>query len=164
MNSVCLLNTTFCVEKPYQKTRPTSINIIKTLLRHMEWLRSGLPNFVVVVWPNRALGECGANIMTHKLSKNWRSTKRLWNESEVILKILMNISRFSSHILVAIVRHSPQSRQYNWSESQTFALGTSEQNLVYFNRNLKDYLRRFMTMGEIWIRHYTPESREESKQ
>ena len=76
----------------------------------------------------------------------------------------MNISRFSSHILVAIVRHSPQSRQYNWSESQTFALGTSEQNLVYFNRNLKDYLRRFMTMGEIWIRHYTPESREESKQ
>ena len=44
-----LIKHYFCVEKPYQKPRPSSINIIRTLLRRMEWLISGLPNFVVVV-------------------------------------------------------------------------------------------------------------------
>ena len=39
----------FLLIKPYQKARPSSINIIRTLLRRMEWFRSGLPNFVVVV-------------------------------------------------------------------------------------------------------------------
>ena len=33
---VCWLNTAFCVEQPYQKPRWSSINIIRTLLRHME--------------------------------------------------------------------------------------------------------------------------------
>ena len=49
VNFVCWLNTTFCVEKPYQKPRQSSINIIRTLLRRMEWFRSGLLNFVRVV-------------------------------------------------------------------------------------------------------------------
>ena len=40
---------------------------------------------------------------------------------------------------------------------------TSEQNLAYFNRNPKEFLRRFVTMNETWIHHYTPESREGSK-
>ena len=43
------LAITFCVEKPYQKPRPSSINIIRTLLRRMQWFRSGLLNFVLVV-------------------------------------------------------------------------------------------------------------------
>ena len=41
---------------------------------------------------------------------------------------------------------------------------TLEQNLVYFNRNPKEFLRRFATMDETWIHHYTLESREGSKQ
>ena len=41
---------------------------------------------------------------------------------------------------------------------------TSEQNLAYFNRNSKEFLRRFVTMDETSIHHYTPESREGSKQ
>ena len=36
--------------------------------------------------------------------------------------------------------------------------------LDYFNRNLKEFLRQFVTINEIWIHHYTPESREGSKQ
>ena len=40
---------------------------------------------------------------------------------------------------------------------------TLEQNLAYFSRNPKEFLRRFMTMDEIQIHHYTPESREESE-
>ena len=48
-NFVCWLNTTFCVGKPFRKPRPSSINIIRTLLHRMEQFRSGLPNFVVVV-------------------------------------------------------------------------------------------------------------------
>ena len=41
---------------------------------------------------------------------------------------------------------------------------TSEQNLAYFNRNPIEFLRRFATMDETWIRHYTSESHEGSKQ
>ena len=49
VNFVCWLNTTFYVGKPHQKPRPSLINIIWTLLRRMEWFRSGVPNFVLVV-------------------------------------------------------------------------------------------------------------------
>ena len=41
---------------------------------------------------------------------------------------------------------------------------TLEQNLAYFDRNPKDFLRRFVMMDETWIRHYSPESREWPKQ
>ena len=41
---------------------------------------------------------------------------------------------------------------------------TSEQNLAYFNRDPKDFPRQFVTMDETWIHHYTPKSREGSKQ
>ena len=37
VNFVCWLNNTFCEEKPHQKPRPSSINIIRTLLRRKEW-------------------------------------------------------------------------------------------------------------------------------
>ena len=49
VNFVRWLNTTFYMEKLYQKPRLRSINIIRTLVRHMEWIRSGLPNSVVIV-------------------------------------------------------------------------------------------------------------------
>ena len=41
---------------------------------------------------------------------------------------------------------------------------TSEKNLAYFNRNPKEFFRRFVTMDETWIHRYTPESRVGSKQ
>ena len=40
----------------------------------------------------------------------------------------------------------------------------SMQNLAYFYRNPKEFLRWFVTMNETWIHHYTRKSREESKQ
>ena len=49
LNFVFWLNTTFCVGKPYKKPRPSSLNIIWTLLHRMRWFKSGLPNVVVVV-------------------------------------------------------------------------------------------------------------------
>ena len=39
----------------------------------------------------------------------------------------------------------------------------SEKNLAYFNRYPKKFLRRSLTIDEIWVYHYTPESREGSK-
>ena len=41
---------------------------------------------------------------------------------------------------------------------------TSEQNLANFNRNPKEFLRRFVMMDVTWIHLYTPESRERLKQ
>jgi len=40
----------------------------------------------------------------------------------------------------------------------------SEQCLERFNKNKTDFLRRFITMDETWIHHYTPESKQRSKQ
>ena len=35
----------------------------------------------------------------------------------------------------------------------------SERCLEFFRRNKLNFLRRYMTMGETWIHHYTPESK-----
>jgi len=39
-----------------------------------------------------------------------------------------------------------------------------EQCLERFNRNKTDSVRRCITMDETWIHHYTPESKQQSKQ
>ena len=40
----------------------------------------------------------------------------------------------------------------------------SEQCLECFNENKIDFMHRFITMGEAWIHHYTPQSKQQSKQ
>jgi len=40
----------------------------------------------------------------------------------------------------------------------------SEQCLERFNKNRTDLVRRFITMNETWFHHYTPESKQQSKQ
>jgi histone-lysine N-methyltransferase SETMAR len=40
----------------------------------------------------------------------------------------------------------------------------SEQCLERFNKNKTHFLRRFITMDETWIHHYTPESKQQLKQ
>jgi DNA phosphorothioation-dependent restriction protein DptG len=39
-----------------------------------------------------------------------------------------------------------------------------EQCLVRFHKNKTDFVRRFINMDETWIHHYTPESKQQSKQ
>jgi hypothetical protein len=39
-----------------------------------------------------------------------------------------------------------------------------EQCLEYFNKNKTDFVHRFIAMDETWIHHYTPESKQQSKQ
>jgi len=39
-----------------------------------------------------------------------------------------------------------------------------EQCLEYFNKNKTDPVHQFITMDETWIHHYTPESKQQSKQ
>jgi len=39
-----------------------------------------------------------------------------------------------------------------------------EQCLERFNKNKTDFVHRFITMDETWIHHYTPESKQQSKQ
>ena len=41
---------------------------------------------------------------------------------------------------------------------------TSEHYLDMFKRNPKEFLRRFVTVDETWIHHYTPAMKEQSKQ
>lgn len=41
---------------------------------------------------------------------------------------------------------------------------TSEAGLALFQRNKNEFMRRFITVDETWIHHYTPETKEQSKQ
>jgi len=40
----------------------------------------------------------------------------------------------------------------------------SIKNLALYKRNPSEFLRRFITVDETWIHHYTPESKQQSKQ
>ena len=40
-------------------------------------------------------------------------------------------------------------------DQKRICVTTSEQNLTYFNPNPKEFLRRFVTINETWIHHYT---------
>jgi histone-lysine N-methyltransferase SETMAR len=40
----------------------------------------------------------------------------------------------------------------------------SEQCLEHFNKNKTDFVHQFITMDETWIHHYTPGSKQQSKQ
>jgi len=40
----------------------------------------------------------------------------------------------------------------------------SERCLERFNKNKTDFVHQFITMDETWIHHYTPESKQQSKQ
>jgi len=40
----------------------------------------------------------------------------------------------------------------------------SEQCLERFNKTKTEFVRRFITTDETWIHHYTPESKQQSKQ
>jgi len=50
------------------------------------------------------------------------------------------------------------------SRSKHTRMKISEQCLERFNKNKTDFVRRFITMDETWIHHYTPESKQQSKQ
>ena len=49
-------------------------------------------------------------------------------------------------------------------DQKRIRLTTLEPNLPDFNRNLKEFLRRFVVMDKTWVHHYFPESRDGSKQ
>ena len=49
-------------------------------------------------------------------------------------------------------------------EQKRNRMTTSEHCLDMFKRNPKEFLRRFVTVDETWIHHYTPEMKEQSKQ
>lgn len=39
----------------------------------------------------------------------------------------------------------------------------STENLALYKRNPSELLRRFITVDETWVHHYTPESKQQSK-
>jgi len=50
------------------------------------------------------------------------------------------------------------------SRSKRTRMKISEQCLERFNKNKTDFMRRFIDMDETWIHHYTPETKQQSKQ
>jgi histone-lysine N-methyltransferase SETMAR len=50
------------------------------------------------------------------------------------------------------------------SDQKHTCMKISEQCLEHFNKNKTDFVCQFITMDETWIHHYTPESKQQSKQ
>jgi len=50
------------------------------------------------------------------------------------------------------------------SGSKSTCMKISKQCLEHFNKNKTDFVHRFITMDETWNHHYTPESKQQSKQ
>ena len=51
------------------------------------------------------------------------------------------------------------------TDQQKFERADVSQSILdMFKRNPKIFLRRFVTIDEVWIHHYTPETKEQSKQ
>ena len=48
-SELCVLIKQYFLRRKTLSAKPSSINIIRTLLRRMEWFKIGLPNFLVVV-------------------------------------------------------------------------------------------------------------------
>jgi histone-lysine N-methyltransferase SETMAR len=66
------------------------------------------------------------------------------------LDMKMLCARWVPHLLTADQKHT--------------RMEISEQSLERFNKNKTDFVRRFITMDETLIHHYTPESIQQSKQ
>jgi len=49
-------------------------------------------------------------------------------------------------------------------DNKRMRLSTLKQCLELFKRNPKEFLRRVVTVDETWIHHYTPETKQQSKQ
>jgi histone-lysine N-methyltransferase SETMAR len=47
------------------------------------------------------------------------------------------------------------------ADKKSTRMKISEQCLERFNKNITDFVRRFITMDEIWIHHYTAESKQQ---
>jgi histone-lysine N-methyltransferase SETMAR len=67
---------------------------------------------------------------------------------ELIMKMLCAI--WVPRLLTAVQKHT--------------CMKSSEQCLERFNKNKTNFMRRFITRDETWIHHYTPESKQQSKQ
>jgi hypothetical protein len=50
------------------------------------------------------------------------------------------------------------------ADQKCIRMRMSEQCLKHFNKTKTDFVRRFITIDETWIHHYTPESKQQSKQ
>ena len=111
LNFFCGLNTTFCVEEPYQKPESES------------------------AW------DCW-----DRIHLNW-----------ALVDIL------HTHLCMGMLCASWVPRLLTFDQKR-ISVTTSEQNLAYFNRHPKGFVRWFETMDETLIHHYTPESREGTKE
>ena len=93
------------------------------------------------------------------------------NDSKVIVREIAEIVSILSERVVNILHTHLCMRKFcaRWVsrlptiDQKRIRVTTTAQNSAYFNRNPKEFLRRFVTMDETWIHHYTPKSREESK-
>jgi histone-lysine N-methyltransferase SETMAR len=50
------------------------------------------------------------------------------------------------------------------ADQKCIRMKISEQCLEHFNKNKTDFVHQFITMDKTWIHHYTPESKQQSKQ
>ena len=153
---VCWLYTTFCVKIPYQKPRPSSINIILTLLHRMEWFKSGLSNFVVVVPAQKPYQVQVVQNTTPAMINKIHDF--VFDDPKVKVREIAEIISISTERVVNILHTHLSMRKLcaRWVprlitiDEERIRVTTSEQNLAYINPSPNEFLRRFGTMDATW--------------
>ena len=142
------------------------------MLPYSLWFRSGLPNFVAVVRTKKPAPSPGLpnEITTPEMINKIRDI--VLNDLKVKVREKVEIVSISTERMGNILdTHLCIRKLYvRWVprlltiDQKRIRVNTLHQNLTYFNRNPKEFLRQFVTMDKTWIHHYTPESPEGSKQ
>ena len=119
----------------------------------MEWFRSGLPNFVVVVQAQKPYVPSPGRpneITTPEMINKIRDI--VLNDPKVNVREIAEIVSISTGRVVNILHTHLCMRKLTINQKR-IRVTTSEQILAYFNRNPKEFLPQFVTMHETGIHH-----------
>lgn len=94
------------------------------------------------------------------MADRWIQVSEIAEAVGIFTKRVHKILHEKLQVKKLCARWVPQLLTLDQKRTQDF----SKQCLVMCERNPKDFWRRFITVDETWIHHYTPETKQQSKQ
>jgi histone-lysine N-methyltransferase SETMAR len=142
-----------------------------TLLLRIQQLRNGLPSLNVAVTALKMINVKGIQkVQQHQLIEQVHDM--VLDDRRIKVREIVETIGFSKE-RVGYVSHEELHMKKlcaRWvphlltADQKRIRMKISEECLGCFNKNKTNFVRRFITMDETWIHHYTPESKQQSKQ
>jgi histone-lysine N-methyltransferase SETMAR len=143
-----------------------------TLLLHFQQLRNGLPSLNVAVPALKMIHVKDVQKVQHHQKSLKRVHDMVLDDRRMkVCEIAEIIGISKEHVGYTLHEELDMKKLCaRWvlrlltADQKHSRIKISEQCLEHFNRNKTDFVLRFITMDETWIHHYTPESKQQSKQ